>query len=457
MAGHVLEFAASSTLERQRLEGLRDVLEYVKSESPLYERKLSGFDLRSIQSLEDVPRLPFTTRSDLQDAAPFGSLCKSARPEAYYESSGTSGTAVPGFPDLSPEKARSFAQFLDLWLGLSRSRISRALVAFAYEMNPAGVRFQTALPYVGVMAIPVGVRTTICSPEKTLDYILRLGPQVIFGRPLELLRYGDALAARGTPPAQTQVLKLFFIGEVVSKAKWHRLQMLWDDADLYGHYGLVEVDSGLQTCHCGNYHEPPSPFLLTEIIEPATGQPVEAGRWGEVVFTTLRRTHAPLVRYRTSDSARRLPHRCACGDPSPVYEVRGRLLDGYTAEGRTVFPIDLENVIYGHSDIGNEYLFVIEPDDSLRLILERSLGSERDCNAEAARVAADVRATLGITVSVEVRPFGAIADKLGIAKKKSGRFTDLRGLDAEGCAAELEINVVNSERLRTGGGFAISI
>src|SRR5262245_57284900 len=157
MAGHVLESAASSTLEWQRLEGLKDVLDYVKSESPLYERKLGGFDLKSVKSLEDVARLPFTTRRDLQDAAPFGSLCKSARPEGYYESSGTSGSAVPGFPDLSAEKARSFAQFLDVWMGLSRSRISRALVAFAYEMNPAGVRFQTALPYVGVMAIPVGV------------------------------------------------------------------------------------------------------------------------------------------------------------------------------------------------------------------------------------------------------------------------------------------------------------
>ena len=457
MAGHVLEFAAASGLERQRLEGLRDVLDYVKHESPLYERKLKGVDLRSIQTLEDVARLPFTTRGDLQDAAPFGSLCRSARPEAYYESSGTSGAAVPGFPDLSAGKARSFAQFLDIWLGLSRSKVTRALVAFAYEMNPAGVRFQTALPYVGVMAIPVGVRTTICSPEKTLDYILRLGPQVIFGRPLELLRYGDALAAAGTPPAQTQVIKLFFIGEVVSKAKWRRLQTLWDDADLYGHYGLVEVDSGLQTCHCGNYHEPPSPFLLTEIVEPTTGQAVEAGTWGEVVFTTLRRTHAPLVRYRTGDAARRLPDRCACGDPSPVYEVRGRLLDGYTAAARTIFPIDLEDVIYSHSDIGNEYLFVIESDDSLRLVLERSLGSQCDCDAEASRVVAHVKEALGITVAAEVRPFGAIADKLGIAKKKSGRFTDLRGLDAAARAAELEINVVNSCQLRTGGGVAISI
>src|SRR5215472_13589332 len=153
MAGHVLEFAAASGLERQRLEGLRDVLDYVKHESPLYERKLKGVDLRSIQTLEDVARLPFTTRGDLQDAAPFGSLCRSARPEAYYESSGTSGAAVPGFPDLSAGKARSFAQFLDIWLGLSRSKVTRALVAFAYEMNPAGVRFQTALPYVGVMAM----------------------------------------------------------------------------------------------------------------------------------------------------------------------------------------------------------------------------------------------------------------------------------------------------------------
>ena len=448
MAGDLLDYLA-----RQQSSNLLEVLKRVQQRSPLYRRKLAPIQLESIRGIEDIATLPFTTRGELLELAPFGTLCEDAEaPAAYYESTGTSGTFLPGFPDLSAEKSRSFGEFLDRWMNLRKDRVRRAVVSLAFEMNPTGIRFQMALPYAGVTVIPCGVRSTICPPEKTIDLIRRLEPEALFSRPFEILRYGDALRERGVPPKETKIIKLFYLGEGVSEGKWKRMQELWDGAEIYGHYGLTEVDSGLQTCAFGHYHEPPSPFLFTEIIDPESLTPRAPGdeRWGEIVFTTLRLGNAPVIRYRTGDIGRRVG-RCRCGQSTPAYRIRGRASDCYHQGGVEVFPLDIEDLIYAHSDVGHEYLFVIRPDDSLKLVLERAWGSSADCDGLARAVGADLREQLGVVAEVDVHPYGGLADKLGIPKKKSGRFIDLRGLMPEEQRAELQINVIDSAQLRSGG------
>jgi phenylacetate-CoA ligase len=455
MAGDLLD-----DLARQRSANLIEILRHVRARSPFYRRKFERFDIERIRGLEDIAALPFTTRGELLEVAPFGSVCDGGPPaDAYYESTGTSGTFLPGFPDLSAEKAKSFGEFLDRWMNLRKDRVRRAIVALAFEMNPTGIRFQMALPYAGVTVIPCGVRSTICPPEKTLDLLLRLEPEALFSRPFEILRFGDALRERGVAPEDTKIVKLFYLGEAMSAGKWARMQALWDGAEIYGHYGLTEVDSGLQTCALGRYHEPPSPFLYTEIIDPATLQPHGVGddRWGEVVFTTLRRNHAPVVRYRTGDIARRLGGKCGCGQASPAYVIRGRVSDAYVQGDAEVFPMDVENVVYAHADVGHEYLFVIRPDGTLKIILERAWRSGTAPENIARGVQSALREELALVADVEVRPQGGLADKLGIPKKKSGRFTDLRGLAAAEQAAELQINVIDSAQLRSGTGQPLSI
>jgi phenylacetate-CoA ligase len=454
VAGDILE-----ALARQRSANLVETLEHVRAASPLYRRKLADLSLERIVGLADIASLPFTTRGELLELGPFGAVCDGEVAHSYFESTGTSGSFLSGFPDLSAEKARSFGEFLDRWMGLRKDRVRRAIVALAFEMNPTGIRFQLALPHAGVTVIPCGVRSTICPPERTIDLIHRLAPQAIFSRAYELLRWGDALRERGTPPEDTQVIKLFYTGEVMSNAKWSRLQELWDGAELYGHYGLTEVDSGLQTCSEGRYHEPPSPYLYTEIIDPATLAPLPAGdaSWGEIVMTTLKHGHAPVIRYRTGDIGRRLAVKCRCGQPTPAYIVRGRSDDAYRQGDVEVFPVDIEDLVYRDPDVGHEYLFVIRPDDTLKLVLERAWGAKIEPEAVAQRVRSALREELEIVAEVDVRAYGALADKLGIPKKKSGRFTDLRGLTPEERDGELQINVLDSHQLRSGTGQPLSI
>lgn len=445
-----------STLQEQKLENLRAVLGGLYDNSPFYRRHLGeAFQPETVQSLADLAGLPLINRQTLRGVSPFDLLAsRDSRPAAYYESSGTTGEPVVGFPDLSEAKAKSFGRFLDSWMGLSNARIQLAMVALAYEMNPTGIRFQLALPHAGITVIPCGVRSTLCSPEKTVELIDRLRPGALFSRPYELLRFADSMMAMGINPSDSSLTKLFFLGEVMSRAKRKRIQELWGDADIYGHYGLTEIDTGLHTCELGHYHEPSNPFVIMELVD---GPPelLELGGWREAVFTVTRNASAPLIRYKTADLMR--PVKCSCSHPTPAYEILGRISDWGSFDGKTVFPVDIENVVFDMPEIGNEYQFVLRPDGSLLLRLERRHG----CMSSLAELVQQVKERmgdeLGIHCDVDMVSFGDLADKYGIPFTKSGRYTDLRGLDAEFHHAKLRINLVESWQLRDAAGRPITI
>lgn len=439
----------------QRAANLTELVRSLTAGSGFYRAALAPFAGHRFTTIDEIAALPFTTRAELLAAAPLGTVLQGRAPQAYYESTGTTGAPLPGFPDLSAEKAASFASFLDQWMGLSRAKISTALVALAYEMTPAGFRFQLALPYLGITVIPCGVRSTVCPPEKTVQLIERLDPGAIFSRPFELLRFGDVLTERGILPDRIAPLKLFHLGEIMSRAKHRRIETLWGGAELFGQYGLTEVDSGMHSCHLGHYHEPGNPFVHVELIEPHGSAAVEHGQWGEVVFTTLRPSHAPLVRYRTGDLARRVD--CTCGDRGSAYELRGRMRDGIAFAGRTIFPVSLEEFLFADPDIGNEHLMIALPEGRLGLRVERAFGSTAPPAEVADRLAGAISDALAVEPVVEVTEYGGLADKLGIPRKKGGRFTDLRGLSADQAMAELRINVVDGDVFRSASGSLLAL
>jgi phenylacetate-coenzyme A ligase PaaK-like adenylate-forming protein len=438
-----------------RAENLRAVLKELQRSSPAYAEAFKPFVGKVFTDILEIRELPFTTRQQLIALGPMGAKAADRPAHAYYESTGTTGQPLVGFPDLSDEKAASFAEFLDSWMGLRRSKVKFGLIALAYEMNPTGIRFQLALPHIGVTAIPCGVRSTICPPEKTIELIQKLDPEAIFSRPFELLRFGDVLRERAALE-DLGTLKLFFLGEIMSRGKWDRITSLWNSAELFGHYGLTEIDSGLHTCHLGNYHEPENPFVHVEVVDLSTNEPIDtANIWGELVFTTLRPTVSPLIRYRTGDLGKRV--RCSCGSHSPAYQIKGRISDGVRFGEIIVFPIDLEDAIFANSNVGNEYLFIVAADGKLKLRLERAYGSELPLTAIGLSVEETIRTTVGVEAQVEVVGYGELADKLGIPNKKSGRFTDLRGVDLGAADEECRVNILDSHAFRGGSGRLLSI
>jgi phenylacetate-CoA ligase len=444
-------------LDAVRLENLKTQIQLVRTQSPFYRQKFSAVSADAIKSMSDISTLPFTDNAEIRGDASLALLLDSATPQGYYESSGTTGLPTAGFPDLSPEKARSFGDALDAWMNLRNCRISRALVCLAYELNPTGIRIQTALPHAGVMAIPVGVRSTICPPETVINIVRRLDPQAIFGRPLEILRLGDSLRDVGLDPANTSISKVFMLGEAISRSKWDRIRNMWGDADVYAHYGLTEVDTGLQTCPQLYYHEPQTPYAHFYLIDDEARAIEQSGDIGELVISVLKAAHAPLINYRTGDIARRWTGKCKCGLDTPRYEIFGRKSDRQKFGSTEVFPIVVEECILSCPDVGNEYALVVERDGHLRIVLEHDPSSSLAAGQVAENVSSALLSTISLSAEVQVRPYGTLADKLGIAKKKGGRFIDLRGLTELAAETELRVNVIDSRQLRTGHGTPISI
>lgn len=427
-----------SEILEQRLQRFNQVFELIGQDSPFYKNKYAHLKGVNFDSFESIQAIPLTSRAELQDGSSYLRVGKS--PQGYFESSGTSGSMLPAYPDLSFDKAQSFGRYLDQWMGLSSAKIESAVVALAYEMTPIGMRFQQALQTRGIMVIPTGVRSTVCPPKRSIEIISRTRPQAIFSRPLELLRYGDALEYQGKLH-EIGVQKLFYLGETMSEQKWRRIERVWANPDLYGHYGLTEVDTGLHTCLFKNYHEPLNPLVHFELLDDFCNEISNCKEGGEIVISTLRDIAAPLLRYRTGDLARRV--NCSCGSSAPAYQILGRKQDAAQFSGVSVFPYQIENIIFSIPEVGNEYQLVIEDSGDLRIKIEKSLQCSISSQQLIEKVMHVIPDFLIGNTYVEVYEWGKIANKLGIAKKKGAQFVDLRGVQKKDRMEELKINLID--------------
>lgn len=422
----------------QRLQRFNHAFQLVANHSPLYKTKYAHLRGHQFDCLESIQSIPLTSRAELLNGNSY--LLTGTHPQGYFESSGTSGSVLHAYPDISFEKAQTFGSYLDLWMGLTSAKIESAAVALAYEMTPIGMRFQQALQSCGVMVIPTGLRSTVCSPQRTLEIICRAKPQAIFSRPLELLRYGDVLESEGKIK-EIGVQKLFYLGETMSEQKWRRIEQVWGNADLYGHYGLTEVDTGLHTCLLKNYHEPLNPFVHFELLDKNRNQISSNTEAGEIIISTLHDAAAPLLRYQTGDLARRV--KCACGSKAPAYQILGRKQDGVQFLKQTIFPYQIENIIFSIPEVGNEYQLLIEDGGDLSIRIEKAIHCSLSKAQLEEKVMQAIPHFLKQITSVEVYEWGAIANKLGIAKKKGAQFVDLRGTKVEDRSKELCINVID--------------
>lgn len=436
----------NQSLKEQLTQRLNDILAYVLEHSSLY-KEIYAAKKYTISELSDIKGLPYTLRKDIQRFYPFGHLCK-RRSEltAYFETSGSTGNPIPVLPDLSTEKAEAFGRFLDYWMGLKNSKVSIAIIALPYEMNPMGLKYHMALSSLGITVIPASVRNSLCPPEKLIRLIQDLRPGLLVGRPLEIMRYAEGMQFFGIKPYECSIRKIFLTGETMSNSKWNRIEKLYGGAEIYSTYGLTELDTGLVSCSKHHYHLPASPNLIVELLDDA-GNDVSQGVEGEIVITGLNISFAPLIRYKTEDMGR-FYNGCDCGEfQTPYLEVRGRLVDRKIIDGVEVLPVDIENILLEDEDTGCEYQLVVN-DNKLTIRIEKAYNSVISNSELGERLKNTVRARFGIDPSVEVLDFNQLADKFGLAKVKGCRFFDVTGLDEIRTKRLLKINICDGEDMK---------
>ena len=346
-----------SALQGKRLHKL---VELVYHNVPFYRAKMQERDLcpDDIQSIEDITKLPFTTKQDLRDNYPTGlQAANQSEIVRIHASSGTTGNpTIVGYTRRDLEiwcesAARAFTAY-----GVTRNDIFS--VGYGYGLFTGGLGAHYGVEYVGATVIPTSTGNT----EKLLRLLRDLKITGIACTPSYALYVADAMDKHGMTKDDI-CLKIGAFGaepwtENMRKEIETRLGL-----QAYNLYGLSEIiGPGVSyECQCKKGSHISEDHFYPEIINPDTLEPQPYGTTGELVFTTLTKTGMPLLRYRTKDLTSLIGEKCECGRTNVrMTRIIGRSDDMLIIRGINIFPSQVESVILGMPEFEPVYMLVVD-------------------------------------------------------------------------------------------------
>jgi phenylacetate-CoA ligase len=312
---------------------------------PFYAVRFSelGVTPGAIRSLDDLRRLPFTTKADLRDQYPLGFLaCPRADVVRYHGSSGTTGR--PTFVAYTRRDIETWSDLCARFLvagGLRREHTVQ--ICFGYGLFTGGFGLHYGVERVGAAVVPAASGNT----ERQLMLMRDLGTEVLVGTPSYGIHLAEEIRRQALPRDALKLRYAHFGGE-----PWTDDMRLRIEAELgilaFNNYGLSEVIGPGVSGECGyrcGMHIAEDHFIV-ECINPDTLEPVAPGERGELVFTTLTKEAFPLIRYRTRDIAVLDPEPCACGRTGcRMSRIQGRSDDMLIIRGVNVFPSQIEEAL----------------------------------------------------------------------------------------------------------------
>jgi phenylacetate-CoA ligase len=397
-------------LESLQLKRLKQVAERVYHTVGFYRKKFDEAGVRpeDIRSLEDLGRLPFTTKQDLRDNYPFGLFSvPMSNIVRLHASSGTTGKpTVVGYTKRDVDTwaelmARSFAA-----AGLTRNDIIHN--AYGYGLFTGGLGAHYGAERLGASVIPMSGGNT----KKQIMILQDFGPTAICCTPSYLLYLAEIGRDMGVDMRSLRlrvgVLGAEPWGENMRREIESRLDITALDI-----YGLSEIMGPGVAMECvegrNGLHIFEDNFMV-EVIDPSTGEVMPEGKLGELVFTTLTKEAFPLVRYRTKDISRLMHEVCRCGRTFVRMErVSGRSDDMFIIRGVNVFPSQIESVLMTVEGLEPHYRLIIDRQGALDTLEIQVEVSEKIFSDEIRRlqtmerqIAKDIKDYIGITAKVKL-------------------------------------------------------
>lgn len=351
-------------LKALQLERLQKTVRHCMN-SPFYQKKFQelGIKPEDIKTLDDVQKLPFTSKEDLRENYPFGLACVPLKDcVRLHSSSGTTGnpTVVLHTQKDLDEWANAVARCL--WMVGSRPEDVFQNSA-GYGMFTAGLGFQYGAEKVGMLTVPAAAGNTI----RQIKFIKDFGTSVLHAIPSYASRIYEVMKEEGVDPRKDTNLRVLCIGaEPHSEEQRQRIEQNLG-VKAYNSYGISEMmGPGVAfECQEQNGLHIWEDYFIVEIIDPVTLKPVPDGELGELVLTTINREAMPLLRYRTRDLTRILPGECACGrHHKRLARLQGRSDDMIILKGVNIFPIQIEKILLGFKELSTDYLITLETVDS---------------------------------------------------------------------------------------------
>ncbi len=375
---------------------------------PFYRKKMQelGLEPGDIRGLEDITKLPFTTKNDLRDNYPFGLF---AVPQSeivrIHASSGTTGKAtVVGYT----------RKDLDIW----SECVARALtmagvekydviqVAYGYGLFTGGLGLHGGAEKLGATVVPMSTGNT----KKLTDMMKDFGASAIACTPSYLLHIAETLEENGDIP--NIKLKAAICGaEPWTENMRHQIE---EKLHISAHdiYGLSEIMGPGVACDC-KYHKGLHVYedhFLPEIIDPKTLQPLGEGETGELVFTTLTKEGIPLLRYRTKDLTNIDYSKCECGRTlARIGRFVGRSDDMLIIRGVNVFPSQIEAALLEMGETTPHYMMIVDRINNLDTLEvqvevdEKFFSDEiRELESLTKKIAHVIQQAIGLAVKVKL-------------------------------------------------------
>ena len=355
-----LETMSRPDLEKLQVERLRKTVEIAQN-SPYYSEvfKKNNITPESIKSLDDLQRFPFTTKEDLRSHYPFGLVSvPMEKVVRVHSSSGTTGN-----PTVVAHSQRDLDQWADqvarcmYMVGCRNTDVFQN--TSGYGMFTGGLGYQYGAEKLGAVTVPAAAGNS----KRQIKFIMDFGTTVIHAIPSYATRLAEVFYEMGIDPRKDTKLKIFCLGaEPHSEEQRQRIEQLFG-IKAYNCFGMSEMNGPGVAFECKEQNGLHiwEDFVIPEILDPVTLQPVPEGEVGELVLTTINREAMPLFRYRTRDLTRFIPGECPCGRTHRRLDrFKGRSDDMIIVKGVNIFPIQIERILMGFKELGMNYLITID-------------------------------------------------------------------------------------------------
>lgn len=357
-----METMTRAEIEALQLERLQATVRHCMN-SPFYKKRFqeAGITPEDIKSLDDIRRIPFTTKQDLRDTYPFGMASVPLREcTRLHSSSGTTGTPTVILHTRKDLEEWAAQVARNLWMvGLRPDDVFQN--SSGYGMFTGGLGFQYGAERLGMLTVPAAAGNSL----RQIKFITDFGTTALHAVPSYVTRLYEVMRSMDVDPRRDTKLKVLAIGaEPHSEEQRRRIEEMMG-VKAYNSFGMSEMCGpgvGFE-CQEQNGLHFWEDYYIVEIVNPETLEPVPDGEIGELVLTTLCREAMPLLRYRTRDLTRVLGRSCPCGrNHVRIDRMRGRSDDMMVLRGVNIFPIQIEKILMNFSELASNYLITLTTD-----------------------------------------------------------------------------------------------
>ncbi|MCF8068429.1 MAG: phenylacetate--CoA ligase [Desulfobacterales bacterium] len=359
------------TMPREALEAiqarrLQATIERVCATVPFYQKKIAEAGLKptDIKSLNDLKRLPFTTKQDLRDNYPFGMFATPMENVVrIHASSGTTGQ--PTVVGYTARDVQTWSMLMARSLAAGgATRGDMIHNAYGYGLFTGGLGVHYGAERLGASVIPVSGGNT----KRQIVIMKDFGPTILTATPSYTLHLAEVAAEMGVSFENLNFKFGIFGAEPWSENMRHEIEKKLNivAVDIYGLSEVmgpgvaIECHEAQQGLHIFEDH------FIPEIINPETGETLPYGETGELVFTSITKEAFPIIRYRTRDITSLNPEPCVCGRTHVrMNRVTGRSDDMLIIRGVNVFPSQIESVLMEMSGVEPHYQLVVDRVDNL--------------------------------------------------------------------------------------------